>query len=125
MQGRNIGYDQVVRAKNHIIKYRYGGYSMEDIIKRIQDGDKNAYTELYEKTKRMVMYNIRLKGVSPDDEEDVAQETYKKVFEKIGTLEKPEDACLWIRSIAANTAVDHMRRSGRIHRSFLRWRRRP
>ena len=114
MQGRNIGYDQVVRAENHNVKYRYGGYSMEDIIKRIQDGDKNAYTELYEKTKRMVMYNIRLKGVSPDDEEDVAQETYKKVFEKIDTLEKPEDACLWIRSIAANTAVDHMRRSGKI-----------
>lgn len=37
---------------------------MEDIIKRIQDGDKNAYTELYEKTKRIVMYNIRLKGDS-------------------------------------------------------------
>ena len=31
MQGRNIGYDQVVRAENHIEKYRYGGYSMEDI----------------------------------------------------------------------------------------------
>ena len=87
---------------------------MEDIIKRIQNGDKNAYTELYEKTKCMVMYNIRLKGVSPDDEEDVAQETYKKVFEKIDTLEKPEDACLWIKSIAANTAVDHMRKSGKI-----------
>ena len=35
MQGRNIGYDQVVRAENHIVKYRYGGYSMEDIIKRL------------------------------------------------------------------------------------------
>jgi hypothetical protein len=35
MQGRNIGYDPVVRAENHIVKYRYGGYSMEDIIKRL------------------------------------------------------------------------------------------
>ena len=81
------------------------------IVKKVQGGDRNAFSDLYKMTEHMVVYVIRNRGVAEADVKDVAQEAYYKVFENIGTLSDPQKAYGWVRKIAFNTACDHVKSS--------------
>lgn len=45
------------------------------------------------------------------DAEDLAQETFIKVYKKINTLKDPKKAKSWLYSIARNTVIDFFRRN--------------
>ena len=51
--------------------------------------------------------------LGPEDSEDVFQEVFARVFERLGTLRDDDALRPWIAQTTRNCAVDSLRRSGR------------
>jgi RNA polymerase sigma-70 factor, ECF subfamily len=80
------------------------------LFQRIASGDALAFRELSSQHLTMVLtYATRLLG-NPADAEDVAQETFLRVWQKAGTFQPRARARTWLLAIAHNLAVDRLRR---------------
>jgi RNA polymerase sigma-70 factor, ECF subfamily len=55
----------------------------------------------------------------PQDAEDLAQETYLKAFQRVGTVQNPASLRAWLLRIARNTCLDQQKK-GRLFRLFKR-----
>ena len=51
---------------------------------------------------------------NPDDAQDLTQEVFIKVLQRQDQLRDPEKAAHWLSRIATNTAIDFLRRHGRL-----------
>ena len=80
-----------------------------DIVARMQSGE-NAFEELYEKTKRYVYYIAISGGVSPNDAEDVVQDTFVHFFKKYKEIQNPRAALAWLKRSAFGHSVDAVRK---------------
>ena len=81
------------------------------LASRAARGDRRALVELYERHRsRLFGYVMRLIG-NPSLAEDVFQDVWIKVMQKIGTY-RPGNATFraWLFRVAANAAVDRLRR---------------
>jgi RNA polymerase sigma-70 factor (ECF subfamily) len=75
------------------------------LVRRALDGDLNAKSEIVRRNQDLV-YNLALKLVSnPDEAETVLQETFLKVFGKLGGFRQESSLQTWIYRIAANAAL--------------------
>jgi len=73
-----------------------------DLIIRAQQGDKNALEELYVDIFNSV-FRLALRMVkNPEDAEDITQEVYITVQEKISDLREPKAFYAWVNQITAN-----------------------
>ncbi|MCH8125176.1 sigma-70 family RNA polymerase sigma factor [candidate division KSB1 bacterium] len=82
-----------------------------DIISRLQSGDKSAFAELINQYSDRV-YNLALKILHNSlDAEDVVQETFTTVFQKINTFQVQSDLFTWIYRIATNYALLKIRKN--------------
>ena len=73
-----------------------------DLITRAQQGDKNALEELYVDIFNSV-FRLALRMVkNPEDAEDITQEIYITVQEKISDLREPKAFYTWVNQITAN-----------------------
>lgn len=85
-----------------------------DIIKRILDGNVDAFEII------MRRYNQRLyriaRGILKDDHEaiDVVQETYVKAYYQLKNFNGPDGFASWLSRIASNEALMRIRKSNRI-----------
>lgn len=80
-----------------------------ELIGRLKQGDETAFKTIVEQWQDMV-YNTILGIVQNDTEaEDLAQEVFIKVFEKIGTFKGDSKFSTWLYRIATTTALDHLR----------------
>lgn len=77
---------------------------------RIKSGDENAFTDLYNKSERLVYATCYGILRDPDDAADATQDTYVAVFNKIGSFEDDRMLLGWIKTIAANKALDLYRK---------------
>ena len=77
-----------------------------ELVKRVKAGDESAFTEIYEKSQKLV-YTTCL-GIlnNEQDAEDAMQETYITVYDKISTLEDEKTFVHWLKTVAANKARD-------------------
>ena len=80
-----------------------------ELIKRWKAGDGDAFTEIYEKSQRLV-YTTCL-GIlnNEQDAEEATQDTYLKVYENIGSLADEKAFIPWLKRIAASRALDKCR----------------
>ncbi len=85
-----------------------------DLIRQYQNGDSDAFNEIYTGTYKLV-YTVCY-GIlrSQEDAEDLTQDSFLTIYEKLGTLETPETYPSWMSKIAANKALDYCRRTRRI-----------
>lgn len=88
-----------------------------EFLHRLQTGDEQAYRELLARWQRPVLdFVYRLTG-DPTAADDIAQETFVRVYRGIGTFQ-PDHAgatfSTWLFQIARNAALDHLRH-GRRH----------
>jgi RNA polymerase sigma factor (sigma-70 family) len=85
-----------------------------ELVARCRGGDEAAWAELVDRYARYV-YAIaaRVYRLAPEDAEDVFQEVFARVFERLGTLRDDEALRPWIAQTTRNCAVDTLRRSGR------------
>ena len=54
-----------------------------ELVMRIQSGETECYNDLYELVKKYVYYIAIKAGVSGDDAEDIVQETFISIFNKV------------------------------------------
>lgn len=82
------------------------------LVDRCRRGDREAWRELVESYSRYV-YAIILRGyrLSESDAEDVFQDVFARVFERLETLRDDEALRGWIAQVTRNLCTDHIRRS--------------
>lgn len=82
------------------------------IVRRAAHGDRDAQRQIYEKFGRRVLSTIeRIVGTS--DAEDVLQETFIRVFEKLPTFRFESEFSTWMHRLAVNESLQHLRKRGR------------
>jgi RNA polymerase sigma-70 factor (ECF subfamily) len=81
-----------------------------EIIRRCREGDEKAYRELVERYQRQV-FSLAVRVVRrPEDAEDVAQETFIRVFRSLDRYDSARPFAAWIFTIATRLCIDHLRR---------------
>lgn len=80
-----------------------------ELVRRAQEGDARARAEIVEAHMRNV-YNLGLRLTGSEDEaENVLQDTFLKVFEKLDSFRADSQLGTWIHRIATNEALMRMR----------------
>lgn len=83
----------------------------DSLINKVSIGNKKAFDELYEKTKKIV-FSISLSITkSPSDAEDITQEVYIKILEKPGSYQSNGKPLAWIYAIARNQSISLIRKN--------------
>lgn len=73
-------------------------------VRRLQNGDMQAFNSLYAATNDSGYFTALKILKDPDEAQDVLQESYIAVLEKIGDLQSPETFVSWFHQIVANRA---------------------
>jgi RNA polymerase sigma-70 factor (ECF subfamily) len=90
-----------------------GRASDEDLMRRTQEGDKQAFSLLYERYSQSVLsYLYRMLG-SVEDVESIGQEVFLRAFRFAATYRYPQKFSTWLFTIARNLAINHSRRRRR------------
>lgn len=90
-----------------------GRASDEELMRRTQDGDKQAFSLLYERYSGSVLsYLYRMLG-SVEDVESIGQEVFLRAFRFAATYRYPQKFSTWLFTIARNLAINHSRRRRR------------
>jgi RNA polymerase sigma-70 factor (ECF subfamily) len=80
-------------------------------IKKVLAGDSSAFAVLVDRHKNDV-FNICVKILRNKEEaEEVAQDTFLKVFEKLNTFKEEAKFSTWLYRIAFNTSISQQRQS--------------
>ena len=82
---------------------------LTDFVKRFRRGDRDAFTGIYSLTYSSVYWQIFYMVKDEKQAEDLAQETFIKAYCHMESLESPESFPVWLKRIAARTAIDWMR----------------
>ncbi|HEV2292441.1 MAG TPA: sigma-70 family RNA polymerase sigma factor [Tepidisphaeraceae bacterium] len=85
----------------------------EDLMRRTQEGDKQAFSILYERYSSSVLsYLYRMLG-SVEDVESVGQEVFLRAFRFAQTYRYPQKFSTWLFTITRNLAINNARRRKR------------
>jgi RNA polymerase sigma-70 factor (ECF subfamily) len=90
-----------------------GRSSDEDLMRRTQTGDKQAYAMIYERYSGAVLsYLYRMLG-NVEDVESIGQEVFLRAFRFAPTYRYPQKFSTWLFTIARNLAINNARRKKR------------
>ena len=90
-----------------------GKSSDEDLMRRAQGGDRQAFSLLYERYSAAVLsYLYRMLGVV-EDVEAVGQEVFLRAFRFAATYRYPQKFSTWLFTITRNLAINSARRKKR------------
>jgi RNA polymerase sigma-70 factor (ECF subfamily) len=85
----------------------------EELMRRAQAGDRQAFSLLYERYSAAVLsYLYRMLGVV-EDVEAVGQEVFLRAFRFAGTYRYPQKFSTWLFTITRNLAINSARRKKR------------
>lgn len=85
----------------------------DELIRRCLQGDQDACAELVDRFARMVGSVIWRATSNQQVVEDLAQETFLRVFRGLAYFDARARLSTWIFTIAHRVAVDHLRQAGR------------
>ena len=83
------------------------------LVERCIAGDQDACGSLVDLYARMVGTVIWRATGNPDIVEDLAQETFLRVFRGLAYFDRRSQVSTWIYTIAHRVAIDHLRAAGR------------
>jgi RNA polymerase sigma factor (sigma-70 family) len=92
----------VSRALSSAINFpasEIGKYDAE-LLKRCRKGDQTAWDELVDRYQRLIFAIPRRAGLSDEQAEDIFQDVWVTLFEKLGNIEQPERIRSWIVTTA-------------------------
>src|SRR5215212_1020570 len=90
-----------------------GKSSDEELMRRTQKGDRQAFALLYERYSSSVLsYLYRMLG-SIEDVEAVGQEVFLRAFRFAATYRYPQKFSTWLFTISRNLAINNARRKKR------------
>lgn len=93
----------------------------EDIawVERLKAGEQSALKLVYDKyLKRIYALCLRLAG-EPEIAEDITQEVFVQVWQKIHNFRGDSKFSTWLHSVASNVAISHMRKQKPWWRSWF------
>ncbi|MBE7215338.1 RNA polymerase sigma factor RpoE [Shewanella benthica] len=90
-----------------------GQISDQQLVERVQQGDKNAFNLLVLKYQNKVMNLIARYVRNQADVADVAQETFIKAYRALPNFRGESAFYTWLYRIAVNTAKNHLVAQGR------------
>lgn len=82
-------------------------------VKKYMDGDKKAFTEIYELTHQATYYYVFGTVKNKEVAEDIISDTYLEVVKSIGKLSSPEAFVSWLRTIAHSKIHKYFKKNGR------------
>ena len=74
-----------------------------------RDGDSEAFRALVERHSRAVYRLAHRMTGSPQDAEDVVQETFLRAYKQLGRFESRANFGTWLHRIAVNCSIDLIR----------------
>ncbi len=80
------------------------------IVRAVQQGDEQAFSELYNAVQPELYYYISKTLDDPNMAEDVLQETFIEMWNTIGQLKEPGAFTVWSRKIAYHRCTAHFRK---------------
>lgn len=80
---------------------------------RCKAHDRKAQRELYDSYKPVLMGICRRYARSKEDAQDILQEGFIKIFNKLQQVEDAAKVEAWMKSVIVNTAIDHYHKSAR------------
>ena len=83
----------------------------EELVRRAQEGDREAFDQMVERHKGAVFRAALAALRNREDAEDVTQETFITAFRKLDTFRGESQIRTWLSRIAWNRSMDHRRRS--------------
>ena len=84
-------------------------FVLQEIIKQIQRGDKNAFRVLVEKYQQTA-FRLAFRMLGDEDEaRDVVQDSFIRIWEKFDTYNEKEKFTSWMYRIISNRAIDSLR----------------
>ncbi len=93
-----------------------GNIAFDDVllVERSRKGDMQAFGSLVAKYQDRI-YNLVLRMVGrPSDAEELAQETFLRTLERLSQFRGGSQFYTWLFRIAANLAISHRRRAGKV-----------
>lgn len=81
-----------------------------EILRRIRNGDRDAFRILVDRHKRLVSHIVYRTVGRTHDHEDLCQDVFLKVFRRIDTFREEAKLSTWIARIAVNTGVNYLRK---------------
>jgi len=88
-------------------------FNYDDYIDRLIKKDNEAFRIIYEQTKKGVFSIIISLVKNRTITEDLMQDTYIKMIQKIRQYQKGRNFNAWLMQIAKNTALDYLRKHQR------------
>lgn len=86
-----------------------------ELVGECRRGDPRAWSELVERFSRYVLaIATQAFRLSSHDAEDVFQDVFSRVYERLETLRSDEAIRPWIGQLTRNRCLDHIRASGRV-----------
>ncbi len=90
----------------------------DELVIRAQDGDKKALSILVSTYSERI-YNLALKILrNREDAEDILQETFLTVLEKLNTFDRRSSFFTWIYRVATNASLMKLRRKKMVYAEF-------
>jgi RNA polymerase sigma-70 factor (ECF subfamily) len=80
----------------------------QELVKRVQDGDKRAFDLLVLKYQNKIVNLVSRFVHDPDEAQDVAQEAFLKAYRALGNFRGDSAFYTWIYRIAINTAKNYL-----------------
>ena len=85
-----------------------------DIIQQCRDGNKEAFRWLVQQHQRLV-FSLALKMLADEEEaKDVVQETFIRVWQRIGDYDTQKSFTTWLYTIASHLCLDRLKQMRRI-----------
>lgn len=78
---------------------------IRNLVRKVQQGDHNAFSTLYEATSQAQYYTALSILKDPDLAEDAIQTVYMKVYANLAALDQPANFLSWLSSITFNTCM--------------------
>ena len=82
---------------------------LELIVIRWKRGDPDAFSDLVKNWERPLIYYLRRMLGEGQEEWDVLQEIWLRVFQGLGSLREPKAVRVWLYRIAHNSVMRHLR----------------
>lgn len=82
-----------------------------ELVKGCQRNDPRAQAAFYNLYKGRLLGVCRRYARTVMEAEDIFQDAFIKIFNKITELQKPESVSYWVKSLVIRTAIDHYRQN--------------
>ena len=92
--------------------------SVAELVNAVRAGSREAFAELVERHKRMVVSLAYGYVGGIEEAEELAQEAFVRAYSGLQSLERPEKFASWLGGITAHVCIDRLRKRKRRHVSL-------